>query len=44
MVAQEQVPTHKHLAKEDSAALNALVMYPTLSAFVFLKSANTLQR
>ncbi|MGA9407019.1 MAG: hypothetical protein WBW71_07795 [Bacteroidota bacterium] len=28
MIAQEQVPTHKHLAKEDSAALNALVMYP----------------
>ncbi len=28
MDAQDKTPTPKHLAKEDSAALNALVMYP----------------
>ncbi|MGA7162054.1 MAG: hypothetical protein WBZ48_13715 [Bacteroidota bacterium] len=28
VLAQDQVPAHKHLAKEDSAAVNALVMYP----------------
>jgi hypothetical protein len=34
--AQEQVPTHKHLMKEDSAALNALVMYPdTIRLHIF---------
>jgi len=34
--AQDQVPTHKHLMKEDSAALNALVMYPdTIRLHIF---------
>ena len=34
--AQEQMPTHKHLMKEDSAALNALVMYPdTIRLHIF---------
>jgi hypothetical protein len=35
-VAQEPVVTHKHLMKEDSAALNALVMYPdTIRLHIF---------
>ena len=34
--AQDQAPTHKHLMKEDSAALNALVMYPdTIRLHIF---------
>ena len=35
-VAQQQSPTPKHLMKEDSAALNALVMYPdTIRLHIF---------